>query len=249
MKKYVFISLMFISSLLVSNLIFTMQVAAQEPVAFGEIRSTGLVQIGSSTGKWIQMQDIYPLLRNTKLSTKEGVASISTREGSKIDFSRNTEAAIDALNGSYTINLTNGTISFNITPSTSLTIATRQVTISVIQQVGGYYSLVAGTGAPAFTNIQGMVFSSDKGILVRSISGRINVSISGLQPRMLNTGASLFASLEGDRNKGGIGNESGEDGKYSKLFRGLIVGAFFTTGTITAFDSFRGGGVASPSGF
>ncbi len=249
MKKYRFVSLILVSTLTLSDLIFAKQVAAQEPMAFGEIKPASVVQIESSTGKWADMQDMYPLLKNTKIRTKEGIAAITTKDGSKIDLSMNTEAAINSLNGSYTINLTNGTISFNITPSMSLTIMTKEATISVIQQVGGYYSLVAGVGAPAFSNTQGMVFNNDKGTLIRSISGRINVGIHGLQPRTLNSGESLFASLEGNSNKGMIGNETGDPRNYSKLFRGLIIGTFFTTGTVIAFDSFRGGGVASPSGF
>ncbi len=249
MKKYRFISLMRILSLILANLMSAVQVAAQEPVAFGEINPAGVVQMESSTEKWAEMQNMYPLLRNTKLRTKEGIAAITTKDGSKIDLSMNTEAAINALSGSYTINLANGTISFNITPSTSLTVITKEATISVIQQVGGYYSLVAGVGAPAFSNTQGVVFNSAKGTSIRSMNGRIKVVINGLQPRTLNTGESLFASLEGNGNKGIIGNETGDPGNYSKLFRGLIIGTFFTTGTITAFDAFRGGGIASPSGF
>jgi hypothetical protein len=243
MKKYQFISLMLIPCLIFANLISTIQVSAQEPITFGEIKAMGAVQIESSTGQWVKMQDVYPLLKNTKLRTKDGIVYIIARDGSRIELSNETEASIDALNGGYTINLIKGTLSFNVAPSTPLTVTTRQANVSVIKQTGG--SLVAGVGAPTLTNIQGTVFCSDKGTFIKSISGKINVSPYGLQAKILNTGESLFASLESKNNP-----IAADPVKNTKLIQGLIAGTFLIAGTITAFEAFRSGGrVASPSGF
>jgi hypothetical protein len=248
-KKYC-IFLILIHTFILNNFIFSMYALAEGPVAFGEMKASGAVQIESSTGKWVEMQDVYPLLKNTKLRTGDGLIFITTREGSRIDLSRGTEVTIDAMNGSYSVNLVRGSISFNVAPTSTLNIDTKQANISIASQVAGYHSLVAGYGAPSLANTQGMVFNNDKGTLIRSNNGRIEVVINGLQPRTLNTGESLFAALEGNGNKGIIGNETGDPGNYSKLFRGLIIGTFFTTATITAFDAFRGThGVASPSGY
>lgn len=250
MNKYRFICMMLISSFIFTNLVSAMQVTPQELMAFGEIRAIGVVQIESSTGKWVDMAAVYPLLKNTKLKTQDGIVSITAKDGSSIVLSKDTEAAIYALNGRYTVNLVKGTISFNVCPSPSLTVTTKEATVSVTQQIGGYNSLVAGVGAPSPANIQGIVFCSDKGTEVRSVSGKMNVSFRGLPPNILNTGERLFAS-SADLGEGVTAAAAPAAGTAagSKLVSALIVGAFFTTGTITAFESFRGTGVASPSGF
>lgn len=239
--------IIFLLAITSANLLSSQNCLAQESYAFGEIKSSGSVQIGSSTGKWVQIQDIYPLLKNTKIRTNDGIVFITTREGSRIDLSKDTEASIEAMNNNYPVNLVNGTISFNITPSSSLTIVTKNATISVATQVGGYYSLVAGPGAPDLTNIQGMVFSNAQGTYIKSINGRINISGSSLQARVLNTGESLFASADGGDKP--LGYNPANPKLSTGAIQALITGAFFTGATITAIEAFRGDGVHSPSGF
>lgn len=237
MKKYRLISVILIPFLIFMNLIPAMQVSAEGPKAFGEIRSAGNVLIESSTGQWMEMREVYPLLKNTKLRTREGIVSITTSDGSKIDLSKDTEAAIDALNGGYTVNLTNGTLSFNITPSVSLTVITPHATVSAI---------------PNPANIQGIVICSGRGTEIRSISGKINVSYRGLvQPSVLNTGEGLFVSAAGEVNKlmGAVVPAAGKAGGPKLLTKALLIGTLVTAGVVIALQAFREEeeGIASPS--
>lgn len=226
---------------------FCQSLAFAEPIAFGEIKASGDVQIRTSTAQWHRLQELYPLLTSTGLKTGEGIAAVTTREGSRFDFSSNTEAAIEASDGSYVLTLTQGTVSFSITPSTSLTVITKDADISVSRQIGGYFSLVAGPGVPSLANIQGMIMSSSEGTLIRSMAGRIQVNMKGLQARVINAGESLFASAGGGKAAGMV-PLSGQ-GANTILRQALITGAFFTTGTFVAIDAFRGDGFKSRSGF
>lgn len=237
MKTYRFISLILIPSLIFTNFIFTTHVLAQEPIAFGEIKASGVVQIESSTGQWVKMQDVYPLLKNTKLRTGEGVVFITMKDGSRIDLSKGTEAVIDVLDGSYTINLAKGTLYFDMPPSATLTVITPHTTVSTGQNP---------------KNNQGIIVSSDKGTEVRNIAGNTKISFCGLQPRALAGGESLFVSTKGEckaiaaAEAGGKGTAGGTDKKLSTT---LIIGGLATAGIIVALSALGGGGggVASPS--
>jgi hypothetical protein len=244
MKKYKHVKFLFICAAILSNLIVSSHVFAQGvSIAFGEVKSSGNVQVQSSTGKWIEMQPVYPLLQNTKLRTNEGIVFITTKEGSRIDISKDSEITIDSMNASYRINLLKGTITFNIVSSVSFAVITQEATLSVSQQFGGYYSLVAGPGAPNPVTIQGLVIRNDKGTFIRDISGKMNIAHVS-ETLVLNTGGTFFAAAEG-HNKAVGALPAGND----TLAQGLITGAFFTTGTITAFEAFRGTGRDSPEGF
>lgn len=245
MKKYQFIPFFF-AALFLSFIVSSTSVSAKEAIALGEIKATGMVSIESSVGKWVELRDAYPLLKSTKLKTNEGVVSITTKEGTRIDLSRNTEVSIDAAGNSYTLTLAYGTVSFNIMPSSEFIIITKDATISAGRQVAGYYSLVAGPGAPRLPNIQGMVFSDSKGTLTRSITGRINVSGKGFQAKALDSGESFFASVEGEKSPPGYTSAAGSGAWFIK---GPILGAFFTSAGVIANESFRGNGTHSKSAF
>ncbi|MEW6068892.1 MAG: hypothetical protein AB1610_11445 [Nitrospirota bacterium] len=246
------ISLMIIWIFIFTNFISPITASAQEPMAFGEIKSAGDVQIESSTGKWIKALDIYPLLKYTKLRTIDGVAFITTVDGSKIDLSEKTEVTIEAATGSYTINLEKGIISFNIKPSATVVFITRDATISVSPQVGGYYSLVAGPGAPILAqdlaNIQGVISCDEKGTFIRSISGKLKVIPEGLEARILDSGGSIFAS------SAGVTGAPVAGGGILTTKTALIVGGVLVVGgAVVALGASRDEdedkGVASPSGF
>ncbi len=242
MKKCRFISLVLIPSLIFSNFIFAAHISAQETVAFGEIKAAGAVQIESSTGQWVEMRNVYPLLKNTKLRTRNGIVSITTRGGSRIELSKDTEIVFGALNGGYTINLKQGTLSFNMTPPELLTVTTVQATVSVV---------------PNPENYRGMVSCSEKGTEISSISGKVNVGYLGSNTKILTAGESLFVSAKGQviasaAGAATIGTTAGAAADAAigtKLLTALIVGTFFTTATITASEAFREERVASPSGF
>ena len=244
MKKYKQINFFILCAAILLGLIFSSYVFAQESsIAFGDIKASGNVQIQSSTGKWIEMQPVYPLLKNTKLRTNEGIVLITTKEGSRIDISKDSELTIDAMGASYRVNLVKGTVTFNVLSSVSFAVITPEATLSVSQQVGGYYTLVAGPGAPNPVTIQGMVIRNDKGTFIRDVSGRMNITHVS-KSLVLNAGETFFAAAEGhDKAVGAVATGN------SNLTKGIIAGAFFTTGTITAFEAFRGPRRASPEGF
>lgn len=244
MKKYkqiIFLALY--TSLFLSLIVPSHAFAQDSSMAFGEIKASGNVQIQSSTGKWTEMQPIYPLLKNTKLRTNDGVVMISAKEGSRIDISKDSELAIDAMGANYTVNLVKGTITFNMLPAVSFAVITPEATVSVSQQVGGSYTLTAGPGAANPSTIQGMVVRNAKGTFIRNISGKIQITHVS-NTLVLNTGETFFAAADGqDKAVGAL--PSGN----SNLTKGIIAGAFFTTGTITALEAFRGTGRASSEGF
>lgn len=211
------------------------EVCALQPAAFGEIKGAGNVQIESSTGRWIGMPDTYPLLSGTKLRTNNGIVSITTKDGSKIDISQNTEIAITATDSSYHIDLLSctGTISFNMSPSALLHVNTSQALISTI---GG-----------ATSNMQGMVTGTEKGTDVRSISGAIGAGQNDKDQKVLDAGERLFVS--GECTPPMAGGEETSAARSAQIGQALLIGTFVTAGTIIAFEAFRSKDVASPSGF
>ncbi|MEW6053143.1 MAG: FecR domain-containing protein [Nitrospirota bacterium] len=216
-------------------------------MAFGEIKSTGGVEISSSTGKWSRVPDIYPLFKSSKIRTSDGVVFITTKDGARIDLAQATEVSIEAAQGNYSVALEKGTVLFAVPPSASLTVTTKEATVSVTRQTGGYYSLVAGPGAPSFKNIQGMIIRGPEGTFIRSLHGGIAVSGPALEARILNTGERLFASLEGEDKA--LGYTPAENGLNDASIQLMITGAFITGAGVTALDSYRGDGVHSPAGF
>ena len=73
--------LLLISAFILTNLILAPQVSAQEPMAFGEINAAGNVKILSSTGQWVEMKGVYPLLKETIAATVgDGVRLVDSAE-------------------------------------------------------------------------------------------------------------------------------------------------------------------------
>jgi len=242
MKTYRFISLILIPLLIFSNFIFAAHISAQETVAFGEIKASGAVQIKSSTGQWVEMRDVYPLLKNTELRTGDEIVSITTRGGSRIELSKGTEVAFEALNGRYTINLKQGTLSFNMTPPELLTVTTAQATVSVV---------------PNPENYRGMVSCSEKGTEVSSISGKVNVSYLGSNTKILTAGESLFVSAKGQviASAAGAATTGATTGAAAGATAGaaigttglIVAGVLVTTGIVVAVSALGGEeGIASP---
>ena len=244
MKKYKHRQFLVACFIILLNIVFSSYVFAQKSsFSFGDMKAAGHVQIQSSTGKWVDMQPLYPLLSTTKLRTNGGVVMITTREGSRIDISKDTELSINAMHSGYSVNLVQGTITFNIVSTVSFAVITPEATVSVSQQFGGRYNMVAGPGVPTPTTIQGIVIRDDNGTFIRDISGKMSITHVS-KTLVLSTGETFYA---------GAGDHSKAAGalipNHSNLTAGLICGAFFTTGTITAFEAFRGAGRASPEGF
>jgi ferric-dicitrate binding protein FerR (iron transport regulator) len=230
--KSPFISVLLILFLLSMNIAFIPQVLAQEPLAYGEIKASGGVLIESSNGKWLKMQDVYPLLNETKLKTGDGVVFITMKDGSRIDLSKETEAALKAQKSAYTSNLAKGTLSFKVTPFSTLTIVTPHATISAI---------------PNPSDIHGIVSCTDKGTEVRSITGKINVSYNS-QKKLLYTGERLFATPAGAEGTSTAATIAGVPlATLATTLGALVIAAGCTIIAVEAFRDYDDEGIESPS--
>ena len=227
--KSPFISVLLILFLLSMNIAFIPQVLAQEPLAYGEIKASGGVLIESSNGKWLKMQDVYPLLNETKLKTGDGVVFITMKDGSRIDLSKETEAALKAQKSAYTSNLAKGTLSFKVTPFSTLTIVTPHATISAI---------------PNPSDIHGIVSCTDKGTEVRSITGKVSVSYNS-QKKLLYTGERLFATPAGAEGTSTAATIAGAP--LATTLGALVIAAGCTIIAVEAFRDYDDEGIESPS--
>jgi len=134
----------------------------------------------------------YPLLENTAIRTEDGSASISFRDGSRVDLSRDTVATISGSSADYQITLAQGVIAFNITPSSSLSVTTPTANISVNSKK----DLVQKVAYEKATRVLGVISATKKGTEVRNISGKILVSSSATGSKMLTTGESILVGQD-----------------------------------------------------
>lgn len=167
-------------------------VSAQNLGVFGEIKSTGKVFIGSSSGNWSPAMPAYPLLQDTGIRIEDGSASIFLKDGSRVDLSRDTIVSISGEAPNYTINLAKGVLVFSITPTSSLAVSTPSASILVNSKDG----IVQKVGHEKSSRILGVISSNEKGTEVRSISGRIVVASSTAGTKTLVTGESMLVGPE-----------------------------------------------------
>jgi len=240
--NYRSISVILILSIIFSNLIPVSQLLAESPMAFGEMKIAGDVMIESSTGQWVKVQGTYPLLAKTKLMTKDGIVSIITRDGSKIDILKETEAVVSVADSTYNIEILGcklGALTFNMTPPASLTVDTKQADFLTVR-------------APSQANRLGSVNNNDKGTEIKSIYGIITVNPRGQEPRKINSGESIFVSMSDECLAilaGLPASGAAATPGASPLLRGVALGVLFIGGGVVAYEAFREEGVASSSGF
>jgi hypothetical protein len=234
-------------------------VYAQSVNVLGEIKSTGKVFISSSNGVWLPAKASYPILENTGIKTEDGTAALYFRDGSRADVSKNSIASVGGSGSDFSIRLSKGVVAFNMTTTASLSVLTPASTVSVnvknspVQKVS--LSKERFLGAIAVT---------EKGTEVRSISGRISVTASAGETRIVSTGESIFigadssvrvyktqavAQNDDDNKKAGAFWLVGDNG----VAYGILGGIAVTTGTAFAlgshWDGDGEGRLASPSGF
>ena len=236
--------------ILVFSLVNIAGVSAQSISVLGEIKSSGKVFIGLSNGQWSSALPTYPLLENTAIRTEDGNASISFRDGSRVDLSRDTVATITGSSADYVINLAQGVIAFNISPSSSLSVSTPTASISVNSKNG----LVQKVGYEKSTRVLGVISATEKGTEVRNISGKILVSSSATGSKTLSTGESILMGHDGNykvyktqvvggaKAGAGVSSAAGSGGVLAE--QAAVVGLFGVGATWVYFK-----GVRSPSKF
>ncbi|MBM4140576.1 MAG: hypothetical protein FJ242_03650 [Nitrospira sp.] len=243
MFRYRFIALVLIPVFILTNLIPATSVSAQRLMAFGEMRAEGEVKMLSSTGEWVKLKGVYPLLKETKLRIGEGTVFITTRGGSRIDLLKDTEAIVDVTNSTYAVDILNctGNVSFNMAITEVLKVTAPETPSVLVQK----------TDVPSPANIQGTVFNRQNGTEIKSILGKIYVSHHGLKPETLNTGDSLFVRGEciaaGSVATAAGTPIAGAGVTGEKIATGFTLAVFVTGATLVAFKAFRGDKVASPA--
>jgi hypothetical protein len=160
--------------ILIFSLVNIAGVSAQNISVLGEIKSSGKVFIGLSNGQWSSALPTYPLFENTAIRTEDGNASISFRDGSRVDLSRDTVATITGSSADYMINLVQGVIAFNMSPSSSLSVTTPTAHVSVNSK----NDLVQKVGYEKSNRVLGVISATEKGTEVKNISGKILVNAS-----------------------------------------------------------------------
>lgn len=236
---------------------------AQTVSVLGEIKSSGTVYVAATNGQWLQAMQSYPILPNTAIKTKDGMAAFLLKDTCRVDVNRNSSLTFNGLSPSvYTISIAEGTVAFNIKAGASLTITTPTATVNVNSPGAAAVVKVSETKDG---RIIGAVTVSEKGTEVRSISGRIVASHTGGEAKVVVAGESAFigndskvkiyttqavAQSGDDDRKAAALLMSGSGGTNyvpAYIIGGLMAGAV----TVISFDVWRGSGKksASPSGF
>lgn len=234
-------------------------VCAQSVDVLGEIKSTGKVFIASSNGGWLPAKASYPMLENTAIKTEDGTAALYFRDGSRADVSKNSIAAVGGSGSDFSIRLSKGVIAFNMTTMASLSVLTPASTVSVNVKSSPVQKVSLSK-----ERVLGALSVSEKGTEVRSISGRIVVSVPAGENRIIATGESIFigadrsvrvyktqavAQNDDENKKAGAFWLMGDKG----MEYGILGAVGVTTGTAFALGShWNGDGegkLASPSGF
>lgn len=192
--KFLFV---FISAFILTNFFSPFSPAsAQSVLTLGEIHATGTVFIESSYGNWQPSAKTYPLLQGTKIKTGEGSASLHFRDGSRVDLSKNTMAVIEGSSSDVSVKLVSGVIAFNISPASSLTVSTASTDVSVNSRKGIVQKVFLESAGWSL----GAVSVSDKGTEVKSISGKIFVSVSSSDMKLVAPGENIFIGSDGKYN-------------------------------------------------
>lgn len=128
----------------------------------------------------------YPLLQDTSIKTEDGTASLFFKDGSRIDLGKGTTALIGGSDGSYSMGLSKGLLAFNMSALSSCTISTPSAGISMGQ---GMHLLQK---VSSVERVLGVVAVSEKGTEVRTISGKLYVTISRAETRLVSAGESII---------------------------------------------------------
>ena len=235
-------------------------VLAQSVDVLGEMKSSGKVFIASSTGSWLPAKASYPLLENTGIKTEDGTASLYFRDGSRTDISKNSLASVTGSASNFSLTLSKGVIAFNMTSMASLSVLTPASTVSVNAKNSPVQKVSLSRD-----RVLGAIAVTEKGTEVRSISGRIVVSVPAGENRMISTGESIFIGADSSvrvYKTQAVAQKDDDDNRKAGAFwlvgdkgieYGILGSIWVTTGTAFALGShWHGDGEckpASPSGF
>lgn len=190
MKKQKFVVFLLLSVFILVSISF---VHAGESGVLGEIRTSGVVLIKSTSDKWMRSGTTYPLINDTTIRTRKGLASIYLKDLIRVDLSQNTTAVVNAGREGYGITLTNGTMAFNVSPSASLSVKTTSTSIFIETVNEGLEQKVSNENPQ---NILGVISAGDTGTEIKSISGSISVAVSGSGTKSIDAGESIMVAAD-----------------------------------------------------
>lgn len=222
------------------SIILISPASAQTITALGEVRTSGKVFIESSDGKWLPAPAVYPLLQGSAIKAEEGSASIFFRDGSRMDLSKDTVTSVNGSVGNMVISLAQGTVAFNVPPTAAFTVTTPSASVAVNSPKG----MVQKVTFEKPVRVLGTVTAGEKGTEVRSISGRMIVTVSRSEARVLASGESMFIGPDSAQRVYKTQSVGGAAGLTSgqKVAVTAISGVFVATTTILSFDVWRGSG-------
>jgi hypothetical protein len=182
-----------ITVLIAGGVFFTSSlVSAQAIMALGELNAKGEVFVGSSDGKWTPSGSTYPLLQNTAIKTKDGLASLFLIDGSRIDLSKETIAVVDGNPADYTMKLSKGIIAFNVMSASSFTVTSP----SSIVLIGKSTDVLHKVSVKNEGRVLGVIIVNDKGTEIRSIAGTMTVSTNNAVIKQIATGENMFVRAD-----------------------------------------------------
>jgi len=235
-------------------------VSAQSVDVLGNIMSSGKVFIASADGSWLPAHSTYPILENTGIKTADGTASLYFRDGSRAEIAQNSLASVTGSTSNFSAALSTGVIAFNMTGTARLSVVTPEATVSVNAKNNPVQKVNLSR-----ERVLGAIGVTEKGTEVRSISGRIMVSVTAGESRMVSTGESIFVGTDSSirvYKTQAVANGDDSRKKAAAAYwlsgdkaieYGILGGVAVTTGTAFALGGhWNGNGeghLASPSGF
>ncbi len=170
----------------------TSPILAQTVPVLGEMRTTGRVLIEESKGKWFTAMPTYPLLEDTNIKTEGGTVSFFLKDGSRIDLGKDTTAVVGGSAGNYIISLSKGLLAFNVSSLSSCSISTPSAAISMSREK----NLLQKVSSEKAERVLGVISVSEKGTEVRTISGKLHVSISRSESILVSAGEGIIVGAE-----------------------------------------------------
>jgi hypothetical protein len=170
-------------------LVYSPVILAEESIAriIGTVVASGHASMKAGLDQWLSVDEkTYPVINGTRLRTVEGTASITTRDGAKIELGKGTELLISGALSNYSIQMQTGSIAFRIYEGIGLTVTTPSTSV-VVQRVSGTIEKSRHTFKD---EISGVVTHDGKDTHVICLKGKFSV---------INASAETLALTEGNR--------------------------------------------------
>ncbi len=191
-KNSLYVLLLLIT--LYAILFLTQGKAESDTFPIGTVLGVGNAELESIQGKFIALDtNTYPLFSDSTLRTRDGKATVTLKDGGRMEIYKETEFSIHGGNGNYRINLNKGALAFSFPLRLSITIITSTATI----ETGRAGDIIQKVGYERENEIKGVILIDKKGnTQVVSISGEMMVKDIKGASQILTSGKSLYISTD-----------------------------------------------------